>query len=754
MRPPKCLRSKLTLLHILTVVLILLDLQLVLGKRLDWKEVDWHRALDLEQALANSAAIAYEDAVFVIGGGLTPAAADLDMRPVAEVYYARTRSDGSLSPWEEAPDLPQPLAYHSVVATDKRIYLIGGFNGSTISPYTYFAPFEHTENLTVTLGNWVTSTVQLRSGHGLSTHSAVIHNNIIYLIGGYSQRAPSSLVYSTTITSSGEITNWQIVNTDNPLPPIYRHSSIVYGDNIYVIGGRNLHDLSEKTVYVARIRSDGTLEGWTRLPVELQLPRSLYFSSVVVSEGEHKIFVIGGYHRDTDTRMELDTIFSTRVLTDGGITPWEIEDLSLPHSLFRHSAVSPKNGGVYVIGGKKNGTHLNSVYYIPPLTLTKSNDPSSTVHEGDVITYTISYANTSLITQTNVVITDIIPYNTELVDGSISPGGFEESGVIRWKFDALAVGWTDSVSFQVRIPLLPSLQSEAICSPSCPPPPSTYVLPWSAVCDTTHFWAVGVTHQPPTLEQHTIHVQIPPGAQPTEMWLLMKGTGNLSPTVEGQPAQLPVTSTIDFGASVWTRSVTADMYEDDRKVTIVTDNPRELNALFLFDDEDPPFDETTLYPLNEDKKTFTYMLEIPTVETQTLDVIMPFMDITYLTDSEPPAHDGRLTTVAVKFDDQTTQTIVANEPNLGNGLLMTRFPFTIGPLPDDAITATKVLTVTVDTEDDIYTLGPRICRPVRIENTAWLCSLEAGCISDTVVNAPPLPMTSGIYLPLILKAYP
>ncbi len=234
----------------------------------------------------------------------------------------------------------------------------------------------------------------------------------------------------------------------------------------------------------------------------------------------------------------------------------------------------------------------------------------------------------------------------------------------------------------------------------------------------------------------------------------MKGTGNLSPTVEGQPAHLLVTSTIDFGASVWTRSITADMYEDDREVTVVTDNSRELNALFLFDDEDPPFDETTLYPLNEDKKTFTYTLEIPTVETQTMDVIMPFMDITYWTDSQPPAYDSRLTTVAMKFDDQPTQTIVANEPNLGNGLLMTQFPFTIGAHPNNVPTMTKRLTVTVDTEDSIYTLGPRICRPVRIENTAWLCSDQAGCISSTVINAPARPKIYGLHLPIILKSHP
>ncbi|NJN99807.1 MAG: hypothetical protein HC875_39740 [Anaerolineales bacterium] len=56
------------------------------------------------------------------------------------------------------------------------------------------------------------------------------------------------------------------------------------------------------------------------------------------------------------------------------------------------------------------------------------------------------------------------------------------------------------------------------------------------------------------------------------------------------------------------------------------------------------------------------------------------------------------------------------------------------------------------TEDSLYTLGPRICRPVLIENTAWLCSDKAGCISATAANVPEnFMLPNAIYLPIILK---
>ena len=388
---------------------------------------------------------------------------------------------------------------------------------------------------------------------------------------------------------------------------------------------------------------------------------------------------------------------------------------------------------------------------LPPLSLTKSNVPPGPVHEGDVITYTISYANTGLVTQNGVVITDRIPSNTELVSGSISPDyGAMDNGVISWYTDTLDVGETGVVSFQVRVPLLPSLSQSADMLFSMEAYPPAQVVPVPIACDTTRFWAIGVTRQPPEPIPHTIQVQIPPGTSPSEMWLLMKETDNISPTVGGHPAQLVRTSSNSFGASLWTAPITPAVVVSDA-VTVVTHNPRQLNALFLFDANDPPFEEAALDDFYNITKTFTYALDIPSVETQTIDVILPFMDITYWKDDLPP--DARTTMVTIEFDDQS-YTIPANDPNLGNGLLMTEFPFTIGPL-SDAITSTKVLTVTVDTEDSIYTLGPRVCRPVYIKNTAWLCSDRVGCVSDTVTNVPEdFQPPGGIYLPIILKSHP
>jgi|GEM_PF-4633185 len=414
---------------------------------------------------------------------------------------------------------------------------------------------------------------------------------------------------------------------------------------------------------------------------------------------------------------------------------------------------------IYFILRNQTDTLCNSWVYIDnvqvaEVKMRKTNDPPGPLHEGDLITYTIAYANTGLTTQT-ITITDQIPFNVTLEPGTITPPGYSQGSQIIWPIGPTAPGQSGQVSFAARVPLLPSLsQLSTSSNPPPPPPPGSpaYVLPVPVSCDTTRFWANGVTVQPPPAGVYTLHVQIPPGSNPSEMWLMMKGINHPPPMVEEQPAQQVMTSTGSFSASLWSAPLTSPMTADNQ-ATIVTQNPRELNAIFLFDQNDPPFDKTTLEDFYQTTKTFTYTFDIPSVMTRTMDVIMPVLDITYLTDSTPPQVDTRLTTITMEFGDQH-HSVVVNNPNMGNGLLMTQFPFDIGRIPG-ASHSIKTLTITVDTEDSVYTLGPRVCRPVYIENTAWLCSDRAGCISATATNPPEnfIPPNT-VYLPIILKPVP
>lgn len=393
--------------------------------------------------------------------------------------------------------------------------------------------------------------------------------------------------------------------------------------------------------------------------------------------------------------------------------------------------------------------YIDNIKLKPETILSKSNQPSGPVHEGDLITYTIAYANTSLITQ-NLTLTDVLPFNVDLIPDSVSPPGNLNNSTLVWDLGHVPPGGSGQVSFQVRVPLFsaPGQPLSDIASLSAISPPR--MLPVPVACDTTRFWASGVTNQLSQPIPYTIEVQIPPGSNPSKMWLLMKGINNAVPTVGGLPAQLVTTNNDGFGASLWSAAITSTMIADG-EVMVTTQNPRQLNAVFLFNAEDPPFDESTLDIFFNSITTTTYSLDTPSVDNQTIDVILPLLDITYFTDGSLPKPDTRLTKVTAEFNGQH-HTVLANDPNMGNGLLMTQFPFEIGPLSEK--TVTKILTVTVDTEDSIYMLSPRICRPVYVENIAILCSNQAGCISDTARNIPEkFSVPNGIYLPLIFKSY-
>ena len=93
--------------------------------------------------------------------------------------------------------------------------------------------------------------------------------------------------------------------------------------------------------------------------------------------------------------------------------------------------------------------------FVTSLIINKSSEPASdsNVFPGDTIKYTLSYENTGDTTLSSIVITDMVPANTSLVDGSISsPGSVSSGGVITWSLSGtLAPGAEGEVSFSVKV---------------------------------------------------------------------------------------------------------------------------------------------------------------------------------------------------------------------------------------------------------------------------------------------------------------
>ena len=707
----------------------------------------WVSTTNLPKEIANFATITKDNRIYVIGGGLTQPDDVESPPPIKDVYYAQALSNGYLSAWMSTRFLPIPLAGHAAVITNSTIYVIGGDSGqkndgiTVLSRNTFYSSVQQNGQLS----SWKKSTSLLP--FGISAHSAFAKDGYLYVIGGYNtdQIASSNLILRAPIRQNGAIGDWKQNSAWNLPQSVHRHTSEIYENDVLVIGGLKRNDSvlePLRTVYSRQIPQINDNSDWINTAT---LPQPLYFHSSIFSEAEQKIYTLGGF----DGNFETDKVYNASIQPNGNLSSWtEVNSLKLPAKVFRHSAIMAANGSIYVLGGKQGDSHTSDVYFTPPLAFTKSSDPTGPMHEADTITYTLAYANNSFTTQT-LIITDVVPFNIELIPDSISPPGQLNDSTVIWNLGDIAPGVSGQVSFQAKVPLfLSSKKTPETMSTLATDSNTSYTLPVPVTCDTTHFWANGITQQPPLSKPHTVNVQIPPHTKPSQMWLLMKYTDNITPTVEEQPANLLVTSSGPISASIWSAAIPPSALQKGR-ITIITQNPRELNAIFLFKENDPPFVETELDGFQNTTKTFTYTFDVPSVTTETVDVIIPFMDITYWKDNMQP--DNRLTTVTVKYNGRTSQSVTANNPNLGNGLLMTQFSIDIGPI-SGTITSTATLEVTVDTEDSVYTVGPRICRPLYIANTAWLCSKQAGCISDTVINEPPnLKYPAELFFPFITK---
>ncbi len=102
---------------------------------------------------------------------------------------------------------------------------------------------------------------------------------------------------------------------------------------------------------------------------------------------------------------------------------------------------------------KEITVHIRIVPNLNDLSAQKTSVPApgTTVKSGDEIEYTINVNNPRSIAANGVVVTDVLPLGTSLVEGSISDGGsIDASGKITWSID-LGARSAKAVSFKVRV---------------------------------------------------------------------------------------------------------------------------------------------------------------------------------------------------------------------------------------------------------------------------------------------------------------
>ncbi len=244
---------------------------------------NWNTTSPLPDAVLDHAGVAANGFVYVLGGNhVIPDGSDWGSHYEISnvVYYAKINADGSLGPWLTASPLPQPIFWLSASAWNGRIYVIGGWNGSSLSNAVYSANIQTDGSLSP----WV---VQRVLPDAVYTQ-AQVSNGLLYVLGGMVNGATQvqNNVYYTRINVDGTLAPW---NAGTPLPlPLANFGAVASGGRIYITGGWN-GATQTKGFYSAPVGANGAIGSWSA-----NTPLPLILHQHAMASSEQHIFLSGG----------------------------------------------------------------------------------------------------------------------------------------------------------------------------------------------------------------------------------------------------------------------------------------------------------------------------------------------------------------------------------------------------------------------------------------------------------------------------
>lgn len=262
---------------------------------------------------------------------------------VNTIYTAPIDSNGVVGVWTSSGSLPANSYSSQVVVTKTRVYLLGGWNGSSAYNNTYTAVI----NSDGTLGSWTAGT---NLPHAIYVGQAIATKNRVYIVGGFLQAGPTSAVYSAPINADGTLGTWAIVDA---IPGARYYSTIFITNNyVYLVGGYDGSYAVTNSVYRAPINSDGTLGSWVTYGT---LPSTSSKTHAVVIK--NKVYLLGGVVSGGSWRNG----YTATIDENGNIGSWEaLSDITIT---INEASVFITNSRLYIVGGvAPSGTTAQTVY--------------------------------------------------------------------------------------------------------------------------------------------------------------------------------------------------------------------------------------------------------------------------------------------------------------------------------------------------------------------------------------------------------
>ena len=292
------------------------------------------------------AAVVLGNFLYVLGG--SNGGSDLGSLERARIIDEQ----GSLDAFETVAGIAMGTArsYFTVAYTGENLFVIGGMAGGT--------PTNSVERMHVSGSGYVDNFVQ--ASHlveARSNHVSVVLGDNVYVIGGRNAARTVTSVEVAPIVDQEALTFSAMLDNVRLNEPKQDAALAVVGNYVYLFGGRQMgtgNDSDSSYPERASIIEGGTLASFKENPTTLVVQRGDH-ASVVLG---NKLYVIGGYSgTQIEQSVEVSTINPDGTLAGFGMAP----GVSLTTARFGHSVLVDDNR-LYVFGGLgDSNTHLRSV---------------------------------------------------------------------------------------------------------------------------------------------------------------------------------------------------------------------------------------------------------------------------------------------------------------------------------------------------------------------------------------------------------
>lgn len=287
----------------------------------------------------------YSDLYAIVGDAYAASNIIGSGQPWRQQYEFNNDQITDIQSWSATTAYPAAVGFSAAAVTKNRVYVFGGFNGSSAVSSVYTAPI----NLDGSLGSWVSGTALPGA---LFNGRVIIVKNKLYIIGGSpADNTSTATVLVAEIRADGTLGSW---STSSSLPGSMSHAAVfMTNSRIYVAGGKT-NTVINANVYSCPVNSDGSLGVWV---TETSLPGALSESQCIVTKS--RVYLLGGYNGSAWTA----TVYTAVINANGTIGTWTT-GTSLPTTVGYSSSVVTKNR-VYLLGGYIGGNYVSSTYSAP-----------------------------------------------------------------------------------------------------------------------------------------------------------------------------------------------------------------------------------------------------------------------------------------------------------------------------------------------------------------------------------------------------